>query len=100
MDESKRPSGSSIEQYALGFIRDIAAANLSKEKGQGILSRFSDRKIWSSASHMQHFVPLMVKEVIDSGNLTAPQFLTCIQDRAAFKAFADYKKANSRSRSA
>lgn len=100
VDESKGPRGSSIEQYALGFIRDIAAAHLSKEKVQGILSRFSDRKIWSSASHMQDFVPLMVKEVIDSGTLTAPQFLARIQDRAAFKAFADYKKANSRSRSA
>jgi hypothetical protein len=93
-------NGSSVEQYALGFIREIAAAHLSKEKVQAILSRLSDRKIWSSASHMQHFVPLMVKEVIDSGNLTASQFLTCIQDRAAFKAFADHKKANSRSRSA
>ncbi len=45
VDESKGPRGSSIEQYALGFIREIAAAHLSKEKVQGILSRFSDRKI-------------------------------------------------------
>ena len=100
VDESKGNRGASIEQYALGFIRDIAAAHLSKERIQSILGQFSDRKIWNSANYIQSFVPLIVREVIDSGKLTAPQFVARIHDRVAFKAFADHKKTNSKFKSA
>ena len=33
-----------------------------------------------------------VKAAIDSGKLTAPQFVPRIHDRVAFKAFADHKQ--------
>jgi hypothetical protein len=87
-------NGSSVEQYALGFIREIAAQHLPGGKVREILSRLSDRNIWSSTSHMQVFVPVLVREAIASGGLTAPQFVEFINDRAAFKKFADHKKAN------
>jgi hypothetical protein len=91
-------NGSSVEQYALGYIREIAARYLPDEKIRQILGRLSDKNIWSSAGPMQSFVPLLVQEVIDSGKLTSPQFVELINDRTAFRIFADHKKANPGSR--
>lgn len=90
--------GSSVEQYALGYIREIAAQHLPEEKVKEILARFSDRKIWKSATHMQAFVPALVREAIDSEGLTAEQFVAKIRNIEEFKSFADHNKANSRRR--
>lgn len=87
-------NGSSVEQYALGYIREIAAQHLPSEKVSEILAKVSAKKIWESAGPMQIFVPILVREVIDSGHLTAPQFVELINDRVAFKKFADEKQAD------
>ena len=87
-------NGASVEQYALGYIREIAAQHLPSEKVSEILAKVSAKKIWESTNPMQIFVPNLVREVIDSGQLTAPQFVELINDRVAFKKFANEKQAN------
>ncbi len=87
-------NGSSVEQYALGYIREIAAQHLPVAKVEEILAELSNKNIWSSAGHMQVFVPVLVREAIASGGLTAGQFVERIKDRECFGKFADHKKAN------
>jgi hypothetical protein len=89
---------SSINHYAVGFVREVAAQILEAEKVDRILEGYGGRAKWKSANDILKFTPELVKEVIDSGKLSELDFARRIADESAFLAFANKEAAEPGSR--
>lgn len=81
-----RPS--SINHYAVGFVREVTAQILEAEKVEHILEKHGGCGVWESANKILKFTPELVKEVIESGKLSEIDLARRVADEAAFLEFA------------
>jgi hypothetical protein len=65
---------SSINHYAVGFVREVAAQILENEAVDKIIKKYGGRGKWESADDILKFTPELVKEVIESGKLSEIDF--------------------------
>lgn len=93
-DFAEKGRASSINHFAVGFVREIAAEVLDADIVKLILAPYGGRGAWESANLLLKFTPKLVESVISSGKLTEAEFARRIGDEDAFLAFAEKEKAN------
>lgn len=101
VDKGLAPKGraSSVNHYAVGFVREIAASVLDAGTIEEILGPYGGCGVWESANPLLKFTPLLVEAVISSGRLTETEVARRIGDEDGFTAFAAQEKASPGNRS-
>lgn len=101
VDKGLAPKGraASVNHYAVGFVREIAASVLDAGTVEEVLGPYGGRGVWESANPLLKFTPLLVEAVISSGRLTEAEVARRIGDEDGFMAFAAQEKASPGNRS-